>query len=197
MPGKGKNTSTGQLGSVMQESTQTAMSVIRSRSKELGLEDDFYEKQDIHLHFPEGAIKKDGPSAGIAICTAIASVLTQIPVRSDVAMTGEITLRGEVLPIGGLKEKLLAAARGGIKTVLIPYENVRDLSEISEEVKAGLDIHPVQWIDEVFKIALESMPAIDDAEALADISMKDAEMDKIIANKETSKQILKKGQKRH
>jgi ATP-dependent Lon protease len=197
MPGKGKNTSTGQLGSVMQESTQTAMSVIRSRSKELGLEDDFYEKQDIHLHFPEGAIKKDGPSAGIAICTAIASVLTQIPVRSDVAMTGEITLRGEVLPIGGLKEKLLAAARGGIKTVLIPYENVRDLSEISEEVKAGLDIHPVQWIDEVFKIALESMPAIDDAEALPDISMKDAEMDKIIANKETSKQILKKGQKRH
>ncbi len=197
MPGKGKNTSTGQLGSVMQESTQTAMSVIRSRSKELGLEDDFYEKQDIHLHFPEGAIKKDGPSAGIAICTAIASVLTQIPVRSDVAMTGEITLRGEVLPIGGLKEKLLAAARGGIKTVLIPYENVRDLSEISEEVKAGLDIHPVQWIDEVFKIALESMPEIDDAEALADISMKDAEMDKIIANKETSKQILKKGQKRH
>lgn len=197
MPGKGKNTSTGQLGSVMQESTQTAMSVIRSRSKELGLEDDFYEKQDIHLHFPEGAIKKDGPSAGIAICTAIASVLTQIPVRSDVAMTGEITLRGEVLPIGGLKEKLLAAARGGIKTVLIPYENVRDLSEISEEVKAGLDIHPVQWIDEVFKIALESMPAIDDEEALADISMKDAEMDKIIANKETSKQILKKGQKRH
>jgi ATP-dependent Lon protease len=173
------------------------MSVIRSRSKELGLEDDFYEKQDIHLHFPEGAIKKDGPSAGIAICTAIASVLTQIPVRSDVAMTGEITLRGEVLPIGGLKEKLLAAARGGIKTVLIPYENVRDLSEISEEVKAGLDIHPVQWIDEVFKIALESMPAIDDEEALADISMKDAEMDKIIANKETSKQILKKGQKRH
>ncbi len=113
----------------MQESTQTAMSVIRSRSKELGLEDDFYEKQDIHLHFPEGAIKKDGPSAGIAICTAIASVLTQIPVRSDVAMTGEITLRGEVLPIGGLKEKLLAAARGGIKTVLIPYENVRDLSK--------------------------------------------------------------------
>ncbi|KUJ75244.1 DNA-binding protein [Thiomicrospira sp. XS5] len=196
MPGKGKNTSTGQLGSVMQESTQTAMSVIRSRSKELGLEDDFYEKQDIHLHFPEGAIKKDGPSAGIAICTAIASVLTQIPVRSDVAMTGEITLRGEVLPIGGLKEKLLAAARGGIKTVLIPYENVRDLSEITDEVKAGLDIHPVQWIDEVFKIALESMPMESD-EALAEISMKGAEMDKIIADKETSKQILKKDQKRH
>jgi len=195
MPGKGKNTSTGQLGSVMQESTQTAMSVIRSRSKELGLSDDFYEKQDIHLHFPEGAIKKDGPSAGIAICTAIASVLTQIPVRSDVAMTGEITLRGEVLPIGGLKEKLLAASRGGIKTVLIPYENVRDLAEISDEVKEGLDIHPVQWIDEVFKIALESLPNLDDE--VSDISMKDAEMEKIVANKQSAKEIHKKSPKRH
>lgn len=196
MPGKGKNTSTGQLGSVMQESTQAAMSVIRSRSKELGLADDFYEKQDIHLHFPEGAIKKDGPSAGIAICTAIASVLTQIPVRSDVAMTGEITLRGEVLPIGGLKEKLLAASRGGIKTVLIPYENVRDLAEISEEVKEGLDIHPVQWIDEVFKIALESLPNIDKDE-ISGISMKDAEMEKLVANKQSTKEIHKKSPKRH
>ncbi|MGC9385782.1 MAG: endopeptidase La [Hydrogenovibrio sp.] len=198
MPGKGKNTSTGQLGSVMQESTQTAMSVIRSRSKELRLEDDFYEKQDIHLHFPEGAIKKDGPSAGIAICTAIASVLTQTPVRSDVAMTGEITLRGEVLPIGGLKEKLLAAARGGIKTVLIPYENVRDLSEIADEVKSGLDIHPVQWIDEVFKIALESWPPAGiEAGGLSDISLNDPEMDTAIVNEESAGQILKKGTKRH
>lgn len=198
MPGKGKNTSTGQLGSVMQESTQTAMSVIRSRSKELGLEDDFYEKQDIHLHFPEGAIKKDGPSAGIAICTAIASVLTQTPVRSDVAMTGEITLRGEVLPIGGLKEKLLAAARAGIKTVLIPYENVRDLSEIADEVKSGLDIHPVQWIDEVFKIALESWPPAGiEAGGLSDISLNDPEMDTAIVNEESAGQILKKGTKRH
>lgn len=195
MPGKGKNTSTGQLGSVMQESTQAAMSVIRSRSKELGLADDFYEKQDIHLHFPEGAIKKDGPSAGIAICTAIASVLTNIPVRSDVAMTGEITLRGEVLPIGGLKEKLLAAARGGIKTVLIPYDNVRDLAEIADEIKSGLDIHPVQWIDEVFKVALERLPEPREA-ATSDISM-GQDLEKIVANKPAEKQIIKKTPKRH
>ncbi|NCN43985.1 MAG: endopeptidase La [Piscirickettsiaceae bacterium CG_4_9_14_3_um_filter_43_564] len=195
MPGKGKNTSTGQLGSVMQESTQAAMSVIRSRSKELGLDDDFYEKQDIHLHFPEGAIKKDGPSAGIAICTAIASVLTNIAVRSDVAMTGEITLRGEVLPIGGLKEKLLAAARGGIKTVLIPYDNVRDLAEIADEVKSGLDIHPVQWIDEVFKIALERLPKSREAGA-SEISMGE-DLEKIVANKPSDKQIIKKTAKRH
>ncbi len=158
MPGKGKHSSTGQLGSVMQESTQAAMSVIRSRSNQLGLDEDFYEKQDIHLHFPEGAIKKDGPSAGIAICTAIASVLTEIPVKADVAMTGEITLRGEVLPIGGLKEKLLAASRGGIKTVLIPMDNTRDLAEIDEEIISGLDIYPVQWIDEVLARALETVP---------------------------------------
>lgn len=195
MPGKGKNTSTGQLGSVMQESTQAAMSVIRSRSFELGLEDDFYEKQDIHLHFPEGAIKKDGPSAGIAICTAIASVLTNIPVRSDVAMTGEITLRGEVLPIGGLKEKLLAAARGGIKTVLIPYDNVRDLAEIADEIKSGLDIHPVQWIDEVLKIALERLPEPREA-TTSEISMGD-DLEKIVANKPSEKQIIKKTPKRH
>ncbi|BBN59591.1 endopeptidase La [Hydrogenovibrio marinus] len=193
MPGKGKNTSTGQLGSVMQESTQAAMSVIRSRTKELGLTDDFYEKQDIHLHFPEGATKKDGPSAGIAICTAIASVLTQIPVRADVAMTGEITLRGEVLPIGGLKEKLLAASRGGIKTVLIPYDNIRDLSEIPEEVKKGLDIHPVQWIDEVFKIALESMPK----QAESSINLDDEVIEKIVANETVKAKNLKKDHKRH
>lgn len=193
MPGKGKNTSTGQLGSVMQESTQAAMSVIRSRSKELGLADDFYEKQDIHLHFPEGATKKDGPSAGIAICTAIASVLTQIPVRADVAMTGEITLRGEVLPIGGLKEKLLAASRGGIKTVLIPYDNIRDLSEIPEEVKKGLDIHPVQWIDEVFKIALESMPE----QTESAINLDDEVIEKIVANETVKAKNIKKDHKRH
>lgn len=154
MPGKGKLSSTGQLGSVMQESVQAAMSVIRSRSAALGLKDDFYETNDLHLHFPEGAIKKDGPSAGIAICTAITSVLTRIPVRADVAMTGEITLRGEVLPIGGLKEKLLAALRGGIKTVLIPHDNVRDLADVPEDVKNKLDIHPVQWVDEVLELAL-------------------------------------------
>ncbi|MPQ75971.1 endopeptidase La [Hydrogenovibrio sp. JE_KL2] len=193
MPGKGKNTSTGQLGSVMQESTQAAMSVIRSRTKELGLADDFYEKQDIHLHFPEGATKKDGPSAGIAICTAIASVLTQIPVKADVAMTGEITLRGEVLPIGGLKEKLLAASRGGIKTVLIPYDNIRDLSEIPEEVKKGLDIHPVQWIDEVFRIALESMPK----QAESSINLGDEVIEKIVANETVKAKNLKKDHKRH
>lgn len=195
MSGKGKNTSTGQLGSVMQESTQAAMSVIRSRSQELGLEDNFYEKQDVHLHFPEGAIKKDGPSAGIAICTAIASVLTHIPVRSDVAMTGEITLRGEVLPIGGLKEKLLAAARGGIKTVLIPYDNVRDLVEISDEVKSGLDIHPVQWIDEVFKIALERLPQPREAGS-SDISVGE-DLEKMVVTKPSDKQISKKTPKRH
>lgn len=158
MPGKGKLSSTGQLGSVMQESVQAAMSVIRSRSQALGLAEDFYETNDLHLHFPEGAIKKDGPSAGIAICTAIISVFTQIPVKADVAMTGEITLRGEVLPIGGLKEKLLAALRGGIKTVLIPHDNVRDLADVPEEVKNQLDIHPVRWVDEVFELALTEMP---------------------------------------
>nr|WP_029407511.1 endopeptidase La [Thiomicrorhabdus sp. Milos-T2] len=158
MPGKGKLSSTGQLGSVMQESVQAAMSVIRSRSKTLGLDDDFYETNDLHLHFPEGAIKKDGPSAGIAICTAITSVLTKIPVKANVAMTGEITLRGEVLPIGGLKEKLLAALRGGIKTVLIPQDNVRDLADVPEEVKNQLDIHPVQWVDEVLELALTEEP---------------------------------------
>lgn len=158
MPGKGKLESTGQLGSVMSESVQAAMSVIRGRSADFGLESDFYEKLDLHLHFPEGATKKDGPSAGIAVCTAITSALTQIPVRADVAMTGEITLRGEVLPIGGLKEKLLAALRGGIKTVLIPYDNVRDLAEISTELTSQLNIKPVHWIEEVLEEALTLKP---------------------------------------
>ena len=158
MPGKGKMITTGKLGDVMQESIQAAMSVVRSRAKRLGIPEDFYEKNDIHIHFPEGATPKDGPSAGIGITTAMVSVLTNIPVRADVAMTGEITLRGEVLPIGGLKEKLLAAHRGGIKTVLIPDQNVKDLTEIPENVKNCLEIHPVKWIDEVLEFALERMP---------------------------------------
>ncbi|WP_353957032.1 endopeptidase La [Thiomicrospira sp. R3] len=159
MPGKGKLESTGQLGSVMSESVKAAMSVIRSRSASLGLPADFYEKVDLHLHFPDGATKKDGPSAGIAVCTAITSVLTKIAVRSDVAMTGEITLRGEVLPIGGLKEKLLAALRGGVKVVLIPHDNLRDLADISAEITSQLDIKPVRWIDEVLEETLVSQPA--------------------------------------
>ncbi|HET8816936.1 MAG TPA: endopeptidase La, partial [Pseudidiomarina sp.] len=156
--GKGKITSTGSLGDVMQESIQTALTVVRSRADKLGIPDDFHEKRDIHVHVPEGATPKDGPSAGIAMVTALVSSLTQIPVRADVAMTGEITLRGEVLAIGGLKEKLLAAHRGGIKHVLIPKENERDLVEISDNVKGDLKIQPVQWIDEVLKVALERMP---------------------------------------
>ena len=158
MPGKGKTITTGKLGDVMQESIQAAMSVVRSRAKRLGIPEDFYEKNDIHIHFPEGATPKDGPSAGIGITTALVSVLTNIPVRADVAMTGEITLRGEVLPIGGLKEKLLAAHRGGIKTVLIPDQNLKDLTEIPDNVKNCLEIHPVKWIDEVLEFALEKMP---------------------------------------
>ncbi len=158
LPGKGKMTTTGKLGDVMQESIQAALSVVRSRARNLGIADDFYEKSDIHIHLPEGATPKDGPSAGIAIATAMVSVLTGIPVRADVAMTGEITLRGEVLPIGGLKEKLLAAHRGGIKTVLIPEENTKDLVEIPENIKNKLDLHPVKWIDQVLTFALERMP---------------------------------------
>ncbi|MHB1300101.1 MAG: endopeptidase La [Burkholderiales bacterium] len=172
LPGKGKTITTGTLGEVMQESIQAALSVVRNRSKALGIAEDFYQKTDIHIHLPEGATPKDGPSAGIAICTAIVSVLTGIPVRADVAMTGEITLRGEVLPIGGLKEKLLAAHRGGIKHVLIPEENVKDLSEIPDNIKNKLDIHAVKWIDQVIDFALESKPvalpgAAEDAEVEA------------------------------
>ncbi len=158
MPGKGKTITTGKLGEVMQESIQAALSVVRSRSRRLGINEDFYQKSDIHIHLPEGATPKDGPSAGIGICTAMVSVFTGIPVRADVAMTGEITLRGEVLPIGGLKEKLLAAHRGGIKTVLIPQENVKDLAEIPDNIKNRLDIHPVKWIDQVLEFALERKP---------------------------------------
>ena len=158
LPGKGKMITTGKLGEVMQESIQAALSVVRSRSRALGIPEDFYQKNDVHIHLPEGATPKDGPSAGIAITTAMVSILTGIPVRADVAMTGEITLRGEVLPIGGLKEKLLAAHRGGIKTVLIPHENVKDLVEIPDNIKNRLDIHPVKWIDEVLAYALERKP---------------------------------------
>jgi ATP-dependent Lon protease len=158
MPGKGKLSHTGQLGEVMQESIQAAMTVVRSRAQVLGLEPEFYQKADMHIHVPEGATPKDGPSAGIGMCTALVSALTKIPVRSDVAMTGEITLRGEVLPIGGLKEKLLAAHRGGIRIVLIPDENVKDLAEIPQNIKGSLDIKPVKWIDEVLALALRNMP---------------------------------------
>lgn len=158
LPGKGKTITTGQLGEVMQESIQAALSVVRKRSHALGIEDDFYQKNDIHIHLPEGAIPKDGPSAGIAISTALVSVLTGIPVRCDVAMTGEITLRGEVLPIGGLKEKLLAAVRGGLRTALIPEENVKDLAEIPDSVKNRIEIVPVRWIDQVLVRALERAP---------------------------------------
>lgn len=158
LPGKGKTTSTGKLGEVMQESIQAAVSVVRSRARTLGIPVDFYEKKDIHVHVPEGATPKDGPSAGISMCTALVSVLTGIPVRADVAMTGEITLRGEVLPIGGLKEKLLAARRAGIREVIIPEENRRDLKDIPENILGELKIDCVKWMDEVFQIALTRMP---------------------------------------
>ncbi len=158
VPGKGKTTFTGKLGDVMQESIKAAMTVVRRRARRLGIAADFYEKSDIHIHVPEGATPKDGPSAGVAMTTAIVSMLTGIPVRADVAMTGEITLRGEVLQIGGLKEKLLAAHRGGIKTVLIPEENVKDLAEIPDNVKNRLEIVPVKWIDRVLEVALERVP---------------------------------------
>ena len=159
MPGKGAIQRTGSLGDVMKESVEAARSVVRARARRLGIADTVFEKRDIHVHFPEGATPKDGPSAGIAITTALVSALTQIPVRADVAMTGEITLRGEVLAIGGLKEKLLAAHRGGIKTVLIPEENVKDLADIPDNVKNNLEIVPVRWIDRVLEVALEKLPS--------------------------------------
>ncbi len=165
LPGKGKVMTTGKLGEVMQESIQAALSVVRRRARSLGIDPDFYQKSDIHIHLPEGAIPKDGPSAGIAISTALVSVLTGIPVRCDVAMTGEITLRGEVLAIGGLKEKLLAAVRGGLRTALITGENVKDLAEIADNIKNVIEIVPVKWIDQVLELALERRP-----EPLADES---------------------------
>ena len=158
MPGKGRMTVTGNLRDVMKESISAAASYVRSRAVAFGIEPPMFDKRDIHVHVPEGATPKDGPSAGVAMVTAIVSVMTGIPVRQDVAMTGEITLRGRVLPIGGLKEKLLAAQRGGIKTVLIPEENAKDLTEISDSIKGGLEIIPVSRMDEVLKVALVREP---------------------------------------
>jgi ATP-dependent Lon protease len=168
-PGKGTFTRTGSLGDVMKESVEAARTVVRSRSRRLGIADEVFEKKDIHIHVPDGATPKDGPSAGAAMVTAIVSTLTGIPVRADVAMTGEITLRGEVTAIGGLKEKLLAALRGGIKTVMIPEENVKDLQDIPENVKNGLEIVPVKWVDKVLEVALEKLPTPlpDEAPAVA------------------------------
>ncbi len=179
--GKGRVIKTGSLGEVMQESIQAALTVVRNRAKTLGIAEDFYEKNDMHIHVPEGATPKDGPSAGVGMCTALVSVLTNIPVKSEVAMTGEITLRGQVLPIGGLKEKLLAARRGGIKTVIIPEENKRDLKEIPDNIKADLEICPVSWIDEVLQIALQYLPEA--SEAL------DADIKPPSKKKSTKKQI--------
>ncbi|MEJ2214732.1 MAG: endopeptidase La [Gammaproteobacteria bacterium] len=171
-PGKGRLTQTGQLGDVMKESIQAAMTVVRSRAEALGLDPDFNQETDIHVHVPEGATPKDGPSAGIGMCTTLVSALTAIPVKADVAMTGEITLRGEVLPIGGLKEKLLAAHRGGIKTVIIPEENERDLVDIPKNIKENLEIKPVRWIDEVLELALTHMPEPRKAKASASTAKK-------------------------
>lgn len=164
MPGKGKANYTGKLGDVMQESIKAATTVVRSRAADWGIPNDFMQEHDVHIHVPEGATPKDGPSAGVGMCTALVSAITGIAVKANVAMTGEITLRGEVLAIGGLKEKLLAAHRGGIDTVLIPHENVKDLKEIPENVKQGLKIVPVRWITEVLEVALQSMPEADDNE---------------------------------
>ena len=174
IPGKGKHSATGKLGEVMKESIEAAMTVVRSRSALLGIDNELFQNNDIHIHVPEGATPKDGPSAGIGMCTAIISALTKIPVRANVAMTGEITLRGQVLPIGGLKEKLLAAHRGGITTVIIPAENEKDLIEIPENIKQNLDIRPVQWIDEVLAVALQYMPVpvdkkVDEEQGKADV----------------------------
>jgi ATP-dependent Lon protease len=169
VPGKGRLVNTGQLGDVMKESIQAALSVVRARVDQLGIDPEFHQKLDVHIHVPEGATPKDGPSAGIAMCTALVSVLTKVPVRSEVAMTGEITLRGRVLPIGGLKEKLLAAHRGGITTVIIPEDNKKDLADMPANITSSLEIHPVRWIDEVLDIALERPlqpnPAKDEAPA--------------------------------
>jgi ATP-dependent Lon protease len=185
VPGKGKLTHTGQLGDVMTESIQAAMTVVRSRAAILGIDEDFHQKFDVHVHVPEGATPKDGPSAGVGMCTALVSALTNIPVKSDVAMTGEITLRGEVLPIGGLKEKLLAAHRGGIDKVLIPEENEKDLAEIPKNIKDKLTIVPVKWIDEVMEHALVRQP-------VPESQAKDAEADaKTPADDEKSKDVVR------
>ena len=180
IPGKGKHSATGKLGDVMKESIEAAMTVVRSRSEILGIDHELFQKNDIHIHVPEGATPKDGPSAGIGMCTAIISALTKIPVRANVAMTGEITLRGEVLPIGGLKEKLLAAHRGGITTVLIPAENEKDLVEIPENIKHNLEIKAVHWIDEVLEVALQYMPVPTEKLSVEDQAKNEADVTKII-----------------
>ena len=180
IPGKGKHSATGKLGDVMKESIEAAMTVVRSRSQSLGIENEMFQANDIHIHVPEGATPKDGPSAGIGMCTAIISALTKIPVRANVAMTGEITLRGEVLPIGGLKEKLLAAHRGGITTVIIPADNEKDLVEIPENIKQNLDIKPVHWIDEVLAIALQYIPVAVSKKSEEDLTKIEAEPSKIL-----------------
>jgi ATP-dependent Lon protease len=184
VPGKGQVVKTGSLGDVMQESIQAALTVVRSRSQVLGIRRNFHQDIDLHIHVPEGATPKDGPSAGIAMCTAVVSVLTDIPVLADVAMTGEITLRGQVLKIGGLKEKLLAAHRGGIRKVIIPYENERDLKEIPENIKADLEIHPVRWIDEVLDLALQRKP-----KPLSDDEYEQADTDSKKKGKESEARI--------
>jgi ATP-dependent Lon protease len=177
MPGKGNIIRTGSLGDVMKESVEAARTVVRSRARRLGIKDEMFEKRDIHIHVPDGATPKDGPSAGAAMTLAFVSALTNIPVKAGVAMTGEITLRGEVTAIGGLKEKLLAAHRGGIKTVLIPEENVKDLADIPENVKNHLEIVPVRWIDQVLEVALETMPVAlpDDEPVIAKVEAPKAE----------------------
>uniref|UniRef100_UPI00384A5D16 endopeptidase La n=1 Tax=Endozoicomonas euniceicola TaxID=1234143 RepID=UPI00384A5D16 len=181
VPGKGQITKTGSLGDVMQESIQAALTVVRSRARALGIDGDFHQKNDLHIHVPEGATPKDGPSAGIGMCTALVSVLTGIPVKAEVAMTGEITLRGQVLAIGGLKEKLLAAHRGGIKKVVIPEENRRDLKEIPDNIKAALEIVPVQWIDQVLEEALQYTPtALPEPSGSVKAEIKSEEPDKLI-----------------
>ncbi len=197
VPGKGKLIHTGQLGEVMQESIQAAMTVVRSRAQVLGLDADFYQKNDVHIHVPEGATPKDGPSAGIGMCTALVSALTRIPVRSDVAMTGEITLRGEVLPIGGLKEKLLAAHRGGITTVLIPDENTKDLVEIPQNIKDKLEIKPVKWIDEVLQVAMRNMPQ---PVATAETETQNGEKERLVAasgDKQQQQRVRRAGKRAH
>ena len=180
IPGKGKHSATGKLGDVMKESIEAAMTVVRSRSEMLGIDNELFQKNDIHIHVPEGATPKDGPSAGVGMCTAIISALTKIPVRANVAMTGEITLRGEVLPIGGLKEKLLAAHRGGITVVIIPAENEKDLIDIPDNIKQKLDIRPVHWIDEVLALALQRMPIAVDKQLDSDQGKKESDAIKIV-----------------
>ncbi len=180
IPGKGKHSATGKLGDVMKESIEAAMTVVRSRSEMLGIDNELFQKNDIHIHVPEGATPKDGPSAGVGMCTAIISALTKIPVRANVAMTGEITLRGEVLPIGGLKEKLLAAHRGGITVVIIPAENEKDLIDIPDNIKQKLDIRPVHWIDEVLALALQRMPIAVDKQLDGDQGKKESDAIKIV-----------------